>query len=244
MAKIILWRFCTMANKIKLSQNSYIRTNILTTANGSGRYLNKIIFYDDKGVIFENDGILQVQVQKENKQKNKYFIEYDFREFELIEPIKKNKVDLSIKHNFYISSLDYMNKASYDLYIYCNSNDNDSPKITRLDNTTKEYKQGETHIYNNYLVENVGGYVLEHEKVTPETPETANKYWICQELYTNKKVYYTSFIINKFERIERTEQAEKIRELENILYKEYNLGIEKAKKIKELLKKYSKWLRG
>ena len=230
-----------MANTIKLSQNNYIRTNILTTANGNGRYLNKIIFYDDKGVIFENDGILQVQIKKENK--HKYFIEYDFRDFELIEPIKKNKIDLSIKQNFYISSLDYMNRASFDLYIYCNSNDN-SPKITQLDNTTKEYKQGETHIYNNYLVENIRGYVLEHEKVTPETPETAHKYWIGQEQYTNKKVYYTSFVINKFERIERTKQAEKIRELEHILYKEYNLGIEKAQKIKELLKKYNKWLRG
>lgn len=232
-----------MAKKITLSQNNFLRTNILTTANGKGRYLNKIIFYDDGGVIFENDGILQVQVQKENKNKNKYFIEYDFKDFELVEPIKKNRVDLSTKYNFYVSSLDYMNKPSYDLYIYCN-NGNDNPKITQLDNTTKEYKQGETHIYNNYLVENVGGYVLEHEKVTPETPETAHKYWIGQDQYTNKKVYYTSFVINKFERIERTEQAQKIRDLEHILYKDYNIGIEKAQKIKDLLKKYSKWLRG
>jgi hypothetical protein len=232
-----------MANTIKLSQNNFLRTNILTTANGKGRYLNKIIFFDDGGVIFENDGILQVQVQKENKHKNKYFIEYDFRDFELIEPIKKNKVDLSTKYNFYISSLDYMGRPSYDLYIYCNNN-TDSPKVTRLDNTTREYKQGETHIYHNYLVENIKGYVFEHEKVTAETPETAPKFWIGQDQYTHKKVYYTSFVINKFERIERTAQAEKLRELEHILYKDYNIGIEKAQKIKELLQKYKKWLGG
>ena len=47
-----------MANKIKLTQNNFNRVNMLTLKNGRGKYLNKIIFFDDNGIIFVNDGIL------------------------------------------------------------------------------------------------------------------------------------------------------------------------------------------
>ena len=53
-----------LKNKIKLTQQQYLRTNLLTDKNGRGKPLNKIIFFDNSGEIFAiNSGIIEAIIK-------------------------------------------------------------------------------------------------------------------------------------------------------------------------------------
>lgn len=226
-------------NKIKLTKEQYIRTNILTLSNGNGRQLNKIIFYDDNGIIFENGLILEAQKPHTAKNGKIYYTQHDLIDFELIEPKKKNKIDLTVKQNFFVSSFDYLGKSAFDLYIYCNSGEN-APKIKELEEKAEEMTRGENYIYKYFLLENINAHILELRTAT-EKDINENKYiTIDNKFYVREKKEQKTAIIKKFSRIERTSNAEKRREIEKELYKKYNISLRQAKEVFEIFKENQK----
>lgn len=213
---------------------------MLTLKNGRGKYLNKIIFFDDNGIIFVNDGILNGKAETTNKNNQKYLFETDLKDFEIFEPIKKMKVNTELKQNFYVASVDYMGNPAYDLYIYCNNKEGNTPIIERLADRIWTPKEGENHIYLVYKLTNICGNI---SKVKPANGDETHTFFIGQDLYTTEQQQIQEFIIEKFDHIERTEKAEKINELEHILYNDFKiLGIKQAKAICELLKKYKNYI--
>lgn len=222
-------------NKIKLTKQSYNRTNILTLSNGNGRQLNKIIFYDDNGIIFENGAILETETPRTTKNNKTYYIQHDLINFELLEPKKKNKIDLTIKQNFFVSSLNYLGDPAFNLYIYCNGGE-DTPKIKELEEKAEQMTRGEKYIYKYFLLENINAYILELRTAT-EKDIKENKYiTIDNKFYVREKKEQTQAIIKKFNRIERTSNAEKRREIEKELYKNYNVSLRQAKEIYNIFK--------
>lgn len=173
-------------NKIKLTKQQCNRTNILTLSNGNGRQINKIFFYDDNGIIFENGAILEAQKPHTAKNGKVYYTQHDLINFELVEPKKKNKIDLSIKQNFFVSSFNYLGESAFDLYIYCNGGE-DTPKIKELEEKAEEMTRGEKYIYKYFLLENINAYILELRTAT-EKDIKENKYiTIDNKFYVREK---------------------------------------------------------
>lgn len=232
-------------NKIKLTNVKYLRTNILTDKNGKGRPLNKIIFFDNNGEIFAiNSGIIEASLQFTRKDGTTYEIKRDFKNLEIFEPVKKIKADYTTKQNFYISSKDYAENPAYNLYIYCNDAE-ELPQVERLEDTTDKMKKGETWIYNNYKITNIKGTAEHFKEATDEDIKSGRYCWeSCGRILTATEETKTEIKIQNFNRIERTKNEEKRREiqkeLENILNK--YVSLEQALKIYEIIKANKKYI--
>lgn len=226
--------------KIKLSKG-YTRTQILSLSSGKGRYINKIIFYDKMGVVCELGGYIEGYIEFINKNGKPYTIERDIENLEIFEPIKKNKIDLSIKNNFYISSThSTWGGVAYDLYIYCNDGES-YPKVTQIEEKATYITNGESHIYKQYLFENIKGTATQMEQATAKEINSPDTIYSGGEYYKLSQKECTKFIVKKFDRIERTAKAEKIREIEHILAQKYKLySISQAKEIAEIYTQFIK----
>jgi hypothetical protein len=85
-------------------------------------------------------------------------------------------------------------------------------------------------------LENINAHILELRTAT-EKDIKENKYiMIDNNFYVREKKEQTQAIIKKFNRIERTSNAEKRREIERDLYKNYNVSLRQAKEIYNIFK--------
>lgn len=235
-----------LKNKIKLTNTPYLRTNILTDKNGKGRPLNKIVFFDNSGEIFAiNSGIIEASLQFTREDGTTYEIKQDFKNLEIFEPVKKIKVDYTTKQNFYISSKDYAENPAYNLYIYCNDAE-ELPKVEKLaPTTTTKMKKGETWLYNNYKITNIKGTAQHTRKATDEDIKSGRYCWeSCGTILTSTEETKNEVKIQIFDKIERTKNEEKRREiqkeLENIINK--YISLEQALKIYEIIKANKKYI--
>ena len=75
--------------------------------------VNNIIFYDDNGIITEvKQGWL------EGSQSQKFIFLKDVEQIDIDTPIKRIKVNLTRKENFYIPVKNYIDESCYCLYLY------------------------------------------------------------------------------------------------------------------------------
>lgn len=128
-------------------RNNYLNTNIL-----KGRELKKIIFYNEGGEIFESRyGYLE---------RNDYPTTIDGLDLSSVR--KANKANFTKKDNFYISSKDYFNNLTYDLYIYTGKGGD--IQIVEDFETSKEMKDGENWITRNLTIKGINFYFKEYKR--------------------------------------------------------------------------------
>lgn len=88
------------------------------------KQVDNIVFYDDSGIITETDyGWL------EGSESVKLYFQSDIKEIDIDSPVKRLKVNLTRKENFYIPVKEHIGDSVYCLYLYV---DGDKIKIDNL----------------------------------------------------------------------------------------------------------------
>lgn len=134
-----------------------------------------------------------------------------------------------------------MGCPSYDLYIYCNERP-ELPQVEILPETKKEMSKGENWAYKNYKITNWQAITRTARPAEPNEDITNKNYFNAYNaVYIREDKDISAFKMCLFDRIERTKEAEKRKEIENELINKYNITAHTALEIYEIIKANKKY---